>query len=116
MKRSIKHHHYLTFLVLVIIGTAWFVYILWLKPEPSAVDESPAVQDVPEGWISLFDGKTLEGWEIVRYGGEGEPYVHDGVLVLPMANGGFLTGLCWVGDSLPVNNYVILWGTSCNGL
>jgi len=51
----------------------------------------------------------LNGWEIVRYGGEGEPYVKNGVMILPMAYSGFLTGIRWIGDSLPVNNYAIYY-------
>ena len=72
-------------------------------------EEPPFVQVVPEGWEPLMDGKTLAGWEVVRYGGEGEPYVKNGVLTLPMAASGMSTGLCWVGDSLPVNNYAIYY-------
>ena len=93
--------------VFVFIGAVWFGYGCKHHLEPVAVEELPFDQDVPEGWISLFDGKTLDGWEIVRYGGEGEPYAKDGVMVLPMATAGLMTGLCWVGDSLPVNNYEI---------
>ena len=75
-----------------------------------AVEETPPfAQEVPEGWESLMDGNTLSGWEIVRYGGEGEPYVKNGVLTLPMATGGMSTGVCWVGDDLPVNNYELYY-------
>jgi hypothetical protein len=56
-----------------------------------------------------MDGNTLTGWEIMRYGGEGEPYVKNGVLTLPMATSGMSTGVCWVGSSLPVNNYVFYY-------
>jgi len=77
--------------------------------EQPVVEESPVLQDVPAGWEPLFDGKTLSGWEIVRYGGEGEPYVKNGVIVLPMAVSGLMTGLCWVGDPLPNNNYIIYY-------
>ena len=77
--------------------------------EESVMEDMPFVQEIPEGWEALFDGNTLTGWEIVRYGGEGEPYVKNGVLVLPMAVNGLMTGVCWVGDSLPVNNYIIYY-------
>jgi len=64
---------------------------------------------LPEGWEPLMNGKTLDGWEVVRNGGEGEPYVKDGVLTLPMAGDGFSTSVCWVGDPLPVNNYAVYY-------
>ena len=64
-------------------------------------------QIVSDEWLSLFDGETLDGWEIVRYGGEGEPFVRNGSLILPRAPRGTMTGVCWVGDSLPAINYVI---------
>ena len=58
-------------------------------------------------WKSLFDGKTLAGWEAVRYAGGGEPYARNGVLVLPAAKKGIMTGIRWVGDSIPTVDYVI---------
>ncbi len=73
----------------------------------SSLVENPEILAVPDGWKSLLDKETLAGWEVVRYGGEGEPYVKNGVLVLPMAMNGLMTGVCWVGDSLPVNSYTI---------
>ena len=72
-------------------------------------EEPPFVQDVPEGWEPLLDGKTLARWEIVRFGGEGEPYVKNGVLTMPMATNGLMTGVNWDGPSLPVNNYAIYY-------
>jgi len=74
-------------------------------------DEQAIVEDgvVPEGWTPLFDGKTLSGWKILRYGGDGEPFVKDGALVIPMSVTGTMTGVCWVGDSLPTNNYVVYY-------
>ena len=72
-------------------------------------DGLPSSQVIPDGWEPLFDGETLTGWKIVRYGGEGEPYVKDGALILPIAKNGLMTGVCWVGDALPVNNYEIYY-------
>ena len=68
-----------------------------------------AVAVVPEGWRSLFDGETLTGWKNLRYGGNSEAYVSDGVLVLPMATNTTMSGVCWIGDSLPVNNYEVYY-------
>lgn len=42
-------------------------------------------------WHSLFDGQTLEGWESIPFGGEGEVEWRDGFVRLPM--GSPLTGL-----------------------
>ncbi len=41
-------------------------------------------------WQSLFDGKTLSGWEVTPFAGRGDVEVRDGVLVL---NQGILTGI-----------------------
>ena len=72
-------------------------------------NDVPAVQVDPDGWKSLFDGKTLNGWKIVRYTGGGEPYVKDGALILPKAVDGLMTGVCWAGDSLPFVNYTVYY-------
>ena len=67
------------------------------------------LQDIPEGWQSLFDGKTLTNWKILRYGGNGTPYVRNGALVLPKPTEGVMTGVCWIGDALPENNYEVYY-------
>ena len=98
-------------ITLIIIAFTLFLLGSGLRrqSEPIVTAGMTAAQDVPEGWISLFDGKTLNGWKVVRYGGNGEPYVRNGAMVIPVATTGPMTGLCWVGDSLPVNNYVIYY-------
>jgi len=74
------------------------------------VDDNLTVwQDIPDGWISLFDGKTLTNWKILQYGGNGKPAVRNGVLVLPKPTDGVMTGVCWVGDPLPVVNYEVYY-------
>ena len=58
------------------------------------------------GWQSLFDGKTLDGWKISDFGGEGEVKVVDDQIVMRM--GQPLTGITWKdGDKLPKDNYEI---------
>jgi hypothetical protein len=54
--------------------------------------------------ISLFDGKTLNGWEITKFGTEGPVQVTDGKIVLAMGDG--LTGITWSKD-FPKINYVV---------
>ena len=106
-KRNLK---WLIAIIWVVAGMDWLGCRPQKQREQPVVEDMPEiVQDIPEGWEPLFDGKTLTGWEIVRYGGEGEAYVKDGALVLPMATSGLLTGVIWVGDSLPVDNYIIYY-------
>jgi len=97
------------YLIIILFSICWMTWQgcsqQQRQRQQTTAEELPAVQDVPEGWKSLFDGKTLNGWEIVRLGGEGEPFVKDGKLILPITYSGYITGVSWVGDSLPVNNY-----------
>jgi len=79
------------------------------REQAVAADSTFVQQDIPEGWEPLMDGKTLAGWDIVRFGGEGEPYIRNGVLVLPMAVNGLMTGVCWDGALLPEKNYEIYY-------
>jgi len=58
------------------------------------------------GWVSLFDGKTLDGWKITDFGGEGEVTVEDGVIIMRM--GQPLTGITFkAGDKVPTDNFEI---------
>jgi 3-keto-disaccharide hydrolase len=55
---------------------------------------------------SLFDGKTLTGWTITEFGGEGEVVVKDGQIILSM--GQPLTGITWkAGDKIPKDDFEI---------
>jgi len=65
-----------------------------------AADAAPKKQK----WQSLFDGKTLEGWKVTQFGGEGEVHISDGRLILEM--GSSLTGVTYKGE-VPKTNYEI---------
>jgi hypothetical protein len=54
---------------------------------------------------SLFNGKTLDPWQPVEFGGSGEPRVEDGCLILP--TGERVTGVTWHGGELPRMSYEI---------
>ena len=58
----------------------------------------------PEGkpWRSLFEGKSLEQWEVTKFGGEGEVEIDDGSMVLGF--GSSLTGVTYKGE-VPTNDY-----------
>jgi hypothetical protein len=50
----------------------------------------------------LFDGKTLNGWKVTDFGGEGKVVVREGTIV--MERGNQMTGITWTGKP-PRNNY-----------
>jgi len=50
----------------------------------------------------LFNGKSLEGWKVTDFGGEGKVDVRDGAIV--MQRGSQMTGITWAGKP-PRNNY-----------
>jgi len=74
------------------------------SPQPSAESVSQIDAVEPE---SLFDGKTLDGWELTSFGGEGDCYVEDGAIVL--ATGDPVTAINLPEDyDLPTDNYEVV--------
>ena len=57
----------------------------------------------PAQWISLFDGKTLNGWKETPFHGRGEVHVKDGAIVI---GNGHLTGITFSGE-FPKSDYEI---------
>jgi hypothetical protein len=53
---------------------------------------------------SLFDGKTLNGWEITNFGPQGPVYVSGGEIILGMGDG--CTGITWKRD-FPASDYKV---------
>ena len=66
-----------------------------------AATKVAADKSVPAG-KELFDGKTLKGWKVTDFGGEGKVEVRDQAII--MARGNEMTGITWSGK-LPRNNY-----------
>ena len=52
----------------------------------------------------LFDGKSLDGWEITNFGPQGPVYVSGGEIILGMGDG--CTGITWK-NSFPEINYEV---------
>src|SRR4249920_3923355 len=58
------------------------------------------------GWQPLFDGKSLEGWKVTDFGGEGEVSVDNGQIVMRM--GQPMTGVTWKDTGkIPTDNYEV---------
>jgi hypothetical protein len=74
-------------------------------PKPAEAVKMPAAPDA-EGWRSVFDGKTLTGWKVTPFGGEGKVEVNDGQLILNMGAAD-LTGVTWAGGDLPKTDYEV---------
>lgn len=62
---------------------------------------------------ALFDGKTLEGWEITEFGPQGPVMVVDGKIVLNYGDG--CTGITWQKDFPKVNYEVSLEARKTSG-
>lgn len=56
------------------------------------------------GWTLLYDGKTLDGWEVSQFGTQGPVQVSDGNIVLGMGDG--CSGITWKED-FPKMNYEV---------
>ncbi len=88
----------------VLLLVSWGVFSttqLLCAEEPNA---KPAA-DNPYQWKSLFDGKSLDGWKVPSFGGEGTVEVKDGAIVLGL--GESMTGVAWAGEELPKVNYEV---------
>ncbi len=75
------------------------------KNEAVESDASPDQAPSGEGQIVLFDGETLDGWEVTNFGGEGECSVEEGCLKI--AAGYPISGVNSTREDLPKTNYEI---------
>jgi hypothetical protein len=67
---------------------------------------APELKPDKDGFVALFDGKSLTGWKSTEFGGQGEVVAKEGLLILNM--GQPLTGITWQHeDKLPKDNYEI---------
>lgn len=86
----------------------WWMILLFLGACTSAPRQQAAEPSfknaVPVGWTRLFDGESLEGWEITNFGPQGPVYVSGGAISLEM--GDPMTGITWEND-FPSMNYEV---------
>ncbi|MDA1013399.1 MAG: DUF1080 domain-containing protein [Planctomycetota bacterium] len=61
------------------------------KKQASKKNEADKKDDEKLKWISLFDGKSLEGWIKTEFGGQGDVTIKDGAVILGV--GADMTGI-----------------------
>lgn len=75
----------------------------------SAAAELAAEAELPPfargEWVSLFDGKSIDGWTATKFGGEGDVTIEDGQIV--MGQGNDMTGVTTTRGDIPTSNYEI---------
>ena len=77
---------------------------LFVAVPATFADKKPVAAPKPAKWISLFDGKTLKGWQKTKFGGEGKVEVKNGRLFL--GYGANITGV-HTKRKLPKINYEV---------
>jgi hypothetical protein len=77
-------------------------FIFALAPFLAIASSVLAADKKPPAAKELFDGKTLNGWKITDFGGQGKVEVRDKTIV--MARGNEMTGITWTGKP-PRGNY-----------
>ena len=73
----------------------------------------PSSQPEGEGWVPIFDGKTLSGWAVTDFAGHGETTVRNTLLLLSM--GDPLTGINWTNRLAKMNYEIALDAMRVNG-
>ncbi len=68
------------------------------------VSVQPSAPFEGEGWVDLFDGKSLKGWDETAFGGRGKIECKNGLMLLNM--GDPFTGVNWT-NKLPKINYEV---------
>jgi hypothetical protein len=87
--------------------TGFIIALLFMgcanKSENRNAEKTRSAQAEP-GWQLLFDGKSLENWEVTQFGTQGPVQVSGGSISLGMGEG--CTGITWKGD-FPLINYEV---------
>lgn len=102
--------HLFSFVLLV-------VFLLMSCSQSKNRNELTKSTPIPDAEIAdknaLFDGKTLEGWEITQFGTQGPVYVSDGKIVMNYGDG--CTGITWTKEFPNINYEVTLEARKTSG-
>lgn len=77
------------------------------------IQEVEQVQEINQDGISLYDGKSLNGWEITNFGTQGPVYISEGNIILSYGEG--CTGINFINDFPKVNYEVSLEAMKTSG-
>lgn len=101
MQKSFIAYHRHIFQAATVLA---FILLVACGSQKKNNDDSDSGEKIPEGWVSLFDEETLDGWEISQFGTQGIVKVLDGNLLLRMGDG--CTGVTYTED-FPRMNYEV---------
>jgi len=99
------------------IGTKLFLFMIFCTLLPAFASaqgleqRSPGVCD--SGFVSLFNGKTLDGWKVTDFGTQGDVTIEKGTIVLGMGDG--CTGITLKKDFPEINYEVTLQAEKIDG-
>jgi hypothetical protein len=88
-----------------VLSISLFSLSISARAEEKAALKEKAAPANTNSWQSLFDGKTLTGWKITNFGGNGEVKIEEQQIKLEM--GGELTGISWTNKDLPKVNFEV---------
>jgi len=71
------------------------------EPRVGGREEEAGARVETAAWVDLFDGASLEGIDVTRFGGEGEVWIKEGQVILE--SGMLLTGIGWPSLELPAS-------------
>lgn len=74
------------------------------KRTVQTVKQTEKVTTIPDNVKLLFDGKTLNGWEITNFGTEGPIMISEGKIIINMGDGA--SGITWT-KKFPIVNYEV---------
>lgn len=100
-----------------------FLYLLFLLPafcnctnqqkQKGTNETKTSLDSIRVDKNSMFDGSTLDGWEITQFGTQGPVYVSGGKIVLNYGDG--CTGITWNGDFPKIDYQVTLEAQKTSG-
>jgi hypothetical protein len=90
--------------ILLLVGILLGLLAALLLAEQLMNRADGAERPDPYAWQNLFDGKTLNGWKVPNFGGEGEVKVAGGEIHVAMGNS--MSGVTWTGKP-PRTNFEI---------